>query len=214
MTDPSTTTYRICNDCGHPAAETDTVCRIDGGLLIPMSAPATTAVEPTTTQGVPMDEPRPPENVDPQPTVVCRECRTAVDPSADRCPNCLATLARATIAIRIMFQPDQYVITLRRGERIVLGRDPELSPHAAYLSRFPNVSRRHASLSLDNDGRASIRDEYSTNWTLHRSERLTPGHERELGDGDRIRLGASLSGEVRLLAHEPPPGPEPTRSDR
>ncbi|WP_306213500.1 FHA domain-containing protein [Actinoplanes sp. RD1] len=179
-----------------------------------MDPPPPSAGEPTTTRSLPMDEPRPPVSADPPATVTCRECGAAVEASADRCTRCLASLARATIAMRIMFQPDQYVITLRRGERTVLGRDPELSPHAAYLSRFPNVSRRHASLSLDSDGRASIRDEYSTNWTLHRAERLVPGHERELGDGDRIRLGADLSGEVRLLAHEPPAGPDPTRSDR
>jgi RNA polymerase subunit RPABC4/transcription elongation factor Spt4 len=216
MTGPTGTTDRICNDCGHRAAAGEFVCPIDGGQLIATEPTSGETGGPVTTPE-PSAVPPPPDAVradtDPPAGARCGECGKEVDASAERCPRCYASLARATAAMRIMFDPDQYVITIRRGERVMLGRDPELSPHWEYLKRFPNVSRRHASVSLDTDGRASIRDEYSTNWTLHRSERLVPGRECELRDGDRIRLGADLSGRVRLLT-EPPAAPDTTWSDR
>jgi hypothetical protein len=102
--------------------------------------------------------------------------------------------------LRVLFDPGAYAMELRRGEEVALGRDADLSPHAGYLSRFNDVSRRHVTLRLDAEGHAFVCDEYSTNWTVRNGVRITPGAEQQLRDGDRLRLGGSLSGLIRLVA--------------
>jgi FHA domain-containing protein len=102
--------------------------------------------------------------------------------------------------LRVDFGPGKYMMELRRGEEVALGRDADLCPHAGFLDRFEDVSRRHVTLRLDAEGQAFVRDEYSTNWTVRNGVRITPGAEHRLRDGDRLRLGGSLSGLVRLVA--------------
>jgi hypothetical protein len=102
--------------------------------------------------------------------------------------------------LRVVFDPGPYPMELRRGEEVALGRNTDISPHAGYLGRFDDVSRRHVTLRLDAEGKAFVRDEYSTNWTVRNGVRITPGAEQQLRDGDRLRLGGSLSGRVRLVA--------------
>ena len=101
--------------------------------------------------------------------------------------------------LRVIFDPGAYAIELGRGEEVPLGRDADLSPHAGYLRRFDDISRRHVTLRLDAEGHAFIRDEYSTNWTVRNGERIVPGDEHRLRDGDRVRLGSRLGGLVRLV---------------
>jgi len=91
------------------------------------------------------------------------------------------------------------------GTSLLLGRDPAQSLVAAAFARFDNVSRRHATVNVDDAGRATIRDEGSTNGTFVNDDRATPGTEVRLVDGDRVRLGADVTGEVYLPRQEMDP---------
>jgi hypothetical protein len=101
--------------------------------------------------------------------------------------------------LRVVLEPEAYAIEVCRGDQVVLGRALDISPHAGYLRRFDDVSRRHATLRVDAEGHAFVRDEYSTNWTVRNGARIVPGDERPLHDGDRLRFGSSVGGVVRLV---------------
>jgi pSer/pThr/pTyr-binding forkhead associated (FHA) protein len=91
------------------------------------------------------------------------------------------------------------------GTSVILGRDPAQSLVAAAFGQYDNVSRRHATVMVDDGGRASIRDEGSTNGTFVNGDRVLPGSEVRLVDGDRIRLAADVTGDVSLPRGEPDP---------
>jgi hypothetical protein len=91
------------------------------------------------------------------------------------------------------------------GTSLLLGRDPAESLVAAAFARFENVSRRHATVTVDDAGHASIRDEHSTNGTFVNGDRVLPGTAVRLADGDTVRLGADVTGEVLLPRQEPDP---------
>src|SRR6266700_986710 len=85
------------------------------------------------------------------------------------------------------------------GTSILLGRDPAESLVAAAFEECENVSRRHALVTVDDAGRATIRDEHSTNGTFVNNDRLLPGTEVRLVDGDTVRLAADITGKVSVL---------------
>lgn len=91
------------------------------------------------------------------------------------------------------------------GTTLLLGRDPAESLVAAAFADFENVSRRHATVMVDDEGRASIRDENSTNGTFVNGDRVLPGIAVRLADGDVVRLAADVSAEVLLPRQEPDP---------
>src|ERR1700677_2470920 len=77
---------------------------------------------------------------------------------------------------------------------LLLGRDPAESLVAAAFAEFDNVSRRHATVTVDDSGHATIRDEGSTNGTFVNDDRVLPAADVRLVDGDRIRLAADVPG--------------------
>jgi pSer/pThr/pTyr-binding forkhead associated (FHA) protein len=91
------------------------------------------------------------------------------------------------------------------GTSLLLGRDPAESLVAAAFSEFDNVSRRHATVTVDDSGHATIRDEHSTNGTFVNGDRVLPGATVRLADGDTVRLGADVTAEVLLPRQEPDP---------
>jgi pSer/pThr/pTyr-binding forkhead associated (FHA) protein len=91
------------------------------------------------------------------------------------------------------------------GTTLLLGRDPAESLVAAAFADFENVSRRHATVMVDDSGRATIRDENSTNGTFVNGDRVLPGIAVRLADGDVVRLAADVSAEVLLPRQEPDP---------
>jgi pSer/pThr/pTyr-binding forkhead associated (FHA) protein len=91
------------------------------------------------------------------------------------------------------------------GTSLLLGRDPAESLVAAAFSQFDNVSRRHATVTVDDSGHATIRDEHSTNGTFVNGDRVLPGATVRLADGDAVRLGADVTAEVLLPRQEPDP---------
>jgi pSer/pThr/pTyr-binding forkhead associated (FHA) protein len=96
-------------------------------------------------------------------------------------------------------------VEIPAGTSLLLGRDPAESLVAAAFSQFENVSRRHATVTVDDAGHASIRDEHSTNGTFVNGDRVLPGTTVRLADGDTVRLGADVSAEVLLPRQEPDP---------
>ena len=91
------------------------------------------------------------------------------------------------------------------GTSVVLGRDPAESLVAAAFAGCENVSRRHATITVDDLGRATIRDEKSTNGTFVNGDRLPAGVDVRIVDGDVVRLAADINGAVILPRLEPDP---------
>jgi hypothetical protein len=91
------------------------------------------------------------------------------------------------------------------GTSLLLGRDPAESLVAAAFAQFDNVSRRHATITVDDAGHATIRDEHSTNGTFVNGDRVLPGTTVRLADGDTVRLGADVSGDVLLPRQQEDP---------
>jgi pSer/pThr/pTyr-binding forkhead associated (FHA) protein len=91
------------------------------------------------------------------------------------------------------------------GTSLLLGRDPADSLVAAAFAAYDNVSRRHATVIVDDAGRATIRDEHSTNGTFVNGDRVLPGTGVRLADGDIVRLGGDASAEVSLPRQEADP---------
>ncbi|HET8722905.1 MAG TPA: FHA domain-containing protein, partial [Anaeromyxobacteraceae bacterium] len=76
-------------------------------------------------------------------------------------------------------------VWLRSGPSVPFGR----AGCAVNLGDDPFVSQAHAELVLDGDGGARLRDLGSANGTF---VRLPPRAERELRDGDRVRIGRQV----------------------
>lgn len=96
-------------------------------------------------------------------------------------------------------------VEIPAGTSLLLGRDPADSLVAAAFSQYDNVSRRHATITVDDAGYATIRDEHSTNGTFVNGDRVLPDVAVRLADGDIVRLGADVTGEVLLPRQEPDP---------
>jgi pSer/pThr/pTyr-binding forkhead associated (FHA) protein len=91
------------------------------------------------------------------------------------------------------------------GTSLLLGRDPAESLVAAAFASYENVSRRHATVIVDDAGRASIRDENSTNGTFVNGDRVLPGVAVRLADGDVVRLAADVAADVLLPRQQSDP---------
>lgn len=156
-------------------------------------------------------------------TLSCPDCGVQVDPNDLICFTCGANLPRirvpdetplaVTVAqkavsserrgrpislavLRISFPAGN--VEVPAGTSVLLGRDPAESLVAAAFDGCDNVSRRHATITVDDAGHATIRDEHSTNGTFVNGDRLLPGIDVRLVDGDRVRLAADVTGEVAL----------------
>lgn len=106
------------------------------------------------------------------------------------------------VVLRLSFATGN--VDVPAGTSLVLGRDPGESLVAAAFADFENVSRRHATVTVSDTGEATIRDEYSTNGTFVNGDRVLPGRDVRLTDGDSVRLGANAAAQVSL----PGPGPD------
>jgi hypothetical protein len=107
-----------------------------------------------------------------------------------------ATGPISPVVLRLSFPAGN--VDVPAGTSLVLGRDPGESLVAAAFASYENVSRRHATITVSDTGHATIRDEYSTNGTFVNGDRVLPGTEVRITDGDRVRLGAEVTAEVSL----------------
>jgi FHA domain/Double zinc ribbon len=191
-----------CPDCGVKVQPEDLICFRCGANLPHSPGPDEDVLTPTISQRfiAPGSEPG----------SFCPNCGAGVTDAADVvCSTCgtpLPTGRRrriSTVVMRITFPTGN--VDIPAGTSVMLGRDPAESLVAAAFARFDNVSRRHATVQVDDVGHATIRDEGSTNGTYVNDDRVLPGTEVRLVDGDRVRLAADVTGNVSLPQGEPDP---------
>jgi FHA domain-containing protein/double zinc ribbon protein len=191
-----------CPDCGVKVQPEDLICFRCGANLPHSPGLDDDVLTPTISQRfiAPGSEPG----------SFCPNCGAGVSDAADVvCSTCgtpLPTGRRRRISpvvMRITFPTGN--VDIPAGTSVMLGRDPAESLVAAAFARFDNVSRRHATVQVDDVGHASIRDEGSTNGTYVNDDRVLPGTEVRLVDGDRVRLAADVTGSVSLPQAEPDP---------
>jgi len=107
-----------------------------------------------------------------------------------------ATGPISPVVLRLSFPAGN--VDVPAGTSLVLGRDPGEALVAAAFANYENVSRRHATSTVSDTGHATIRDEYSTNGTFVNDDRVLPGTDVRIGDGDRVRLAADVTAVVSL----------------
>ena len=190
-----------CQNCGIGVQPEDLICFRCGANLPHAPYPDDDIPSPTVSQ----QYIRPGDN-----RVICQHCGTPVqDPADVVCLQCRQPLPGARrrppslVVLRISFPTGN--VDVPAGTSVILGRDPAQSLVAAAFGQYDNVSRRHATVMVDDGGRATIRDEGSTNGTFVNGERVHPGNEVRLVDGDQIRLAADVTGDVSLPRGEPDP---------
>ena len=143
----------------------------------------------------------------PGPPDTCLACGAPVPrPASGTCARCGRPLRdppgiTSLVVLRLSFPTGN--VDIPAGTSLTLSRDPEESLVAAAFARFEDVSRRHATVTVYDSGRATVRDEYSTNGTFVRGDRVLPGTDVALADGDTLRLAGEAAAEVHL--------PSPTR---
>ena len=191
-----------CPDCGVKVEPEDLICFRCGANLPHIPGPDDDVLTPTISHrfiaaGSDL-------------AAFCPNCGTAVADAADvvcsTCRDPLPTGRRRRISpvvMRITFPTGN--VDIPAGTSVLLGRDPAESLVAAAFARFDNVSRRHATVQVDDAGHATIRDEGSTNGTYVNDDRVLPGADVRLVDGDRVRLAADVTGSVSLPQAEPDP---------
>lgn len=191
-----------CPDCGVKVQPEDLICFRCGANLPHHPGPDDDVLTPTISQRF--------IAAGSDPGAFCPNCGTSVADAADVvCSTCgtpLPTGRRRRISpvvMRITFPTGN--VDIPAGTSVMLGRDPAESLVAAAFAQFDNVSRRHATVHVDDAGHATIRDENSTNGTYVNDDRVLPGAEVRLVDGDRVRLAADVTGNVSLPQGEPDP---------
>ncbi|MEU1884030.1 FHA domain-containing protein [Micromonospora rifamycinica] len=152
------------------------------------------------------DGPRPdgtapgPDGDGPQPGVpvtTCWNCGTP--PASETSTECLAPDCR-----RPLTPPAMLVVFAYGQVEIAPGGQAELGRHGAYgrlFRSYPNVSRRHAVLGVDPDGRAWVTPAHTPNGTFVNGDEI-PAAQRSLASGDRIRLARDAEGTVTLFPRQ------------
>jgi hypothetical protein len=164
-------------------------------------------------------------------TLTCPNCAAEVKPHDLICFTCGANLPRAaageddgpapTTVMQEYLRPDHHRagisatvlrlafptgnVEVPAGTSLLLGRDPSESLVAAAFAQYENVSRRHATVTVDDAGHATIRDENSTNGTFVNGDRVLPAVAVRLADGDIVRLAGDVSADVLLPRQQPDP---------
>ncbi|MFE2559909.1 FHA domain-containing protein [Streptomyces sp. NPDC059352] len=206
-----------CATCGLAAEDDDLVCRGCSGNLsrpvvarYPRPGPHTPAAGVETSGTV--DEGDPAEGERPR---ACPHCGAPVPvPTNQVCVVCQRMLAEVrpsrtagsgegavdvqatrrdvpTTVLRIRFGAVERTVT--PGSTLLLGRAPAAHTTRALLERYDNVSRQHATVGLEPDGTAWVRDEHSTNGTFVNSSPISAGARTPLRDGDVLRLAADCT---------------------
>jgi hypothetical protein len=188
-----------CPACTAAVQQDDLICFTCGANLPrdrPVNEPAT---PPTVMQEYLSRDPA----ATPTPgAAACPHCGSAIsEPSSVICLACGQPLPPPTgiisaVVLRMSFPTGN--VEIPAGTSLVLGRDPEESLVAAAFADYDNVSRRHATVTVSDSGNATIRDERSTNGTFVNGDRVLPGTEARLADGDSVRLAGDVTAEVSL----------------
>ncbi|ROQ34863.1 FHA domain-containing protein [Streptomyces sp. PanSC19] len=166
----------VCPHCGAPVpVPTNQVCVACQRLLGEARPTRTAPAEARPTRTAPAE---------------ARLSRTAaVDARATR-------RDRPTTVLRIRFGAVERTVV--PGGTLLLGRAPAAGATRGLLARHDNVSRRHATVGLEPDGTAWVRDEHSTNGTFVNGSPVGAGVRTPLRDGDVLRLAADCTLVIAL----------------
>ena len=163
-----------CPRCEQGYPDTTFFCpRHPGEELVEVPAGAGTAAPPP-------EEPR----------AACWSCGTpATDARNDTCARCHQSLVPPALVIRF---PAGSVVLPTRGTSAELGRAGE---HGRVFARYPNVSRRHATVHVDEGGSAWLTPfPDAPNGTFVNGVEI---HERtRIGNGDQIRFATDRGPNV------------------
>jgi FHA domain/Double zinc ribbon len=192
-----------CPGCAATVSHDDLICFTCGANL-PRRAPEEEEITPPTVMQEYLNREG---TATPQAPADCPGCGLPIaDRSLEACPSCGKPLATtgpiSPVVLRLSFPTGN--VDVPAGTSLVLGRDPGESLVAAAFAPYENVSRRHATVTVSDTGEASIRDDYSTNGTFVNGDRVLPGTDVRIGNGDSVRLAADVTAEVSL----PQPGPD------
>ncbi|MFI1717717.1 FHA domain-containing protein [Streptomyces litmocidini] len=215
-----------CSICGLEAEDDDLVCRgCSGNLSRPVAArhPLPGAGAPgAADEGGPAEEDQDDQEEGP---LVCPHCGAPVPvPTNQVCVACQRLLGEArptrtapaearptrtaavdaratrrdrpTTVLRIRFGVVERTVV--PGGTLLLGRAPAAGATRGLLARHDNVSRRHATVGLEPDGTAWVRDEHSTNGTFVNGSPVGAGARTPLRDGDVLRLAADCTLVIAL----------------
>jgi FHA domain-containing protein/double zinc ribbon protein len=187
-----------CGVCSGAVSATEVVCHTCGTILV--GDGATVVSESAASESIPTPTPAP---AGPR----CPDCGEPVEAGATMCSSCMKTVAPAGAYAtrreepaggRLLLRIGSADVTVPRGQSLPLGRDAHRSPAAGPLAPYDNVSRLHATIGMDADGRAWIRDERSTNGTYVDGRKLSPGETTPLTAASALRLAADVPIEVRM----------------
>lgn len=84
-------------------------------------------------------------------------------------------------------------VTLTAGRALRIGRED--SPLVTELAAYPNVSRRHAEVTVD-DGGVTVTDLGSANGTFVNDRRIVTGEPVRVRPGDQLRFASTLVARV------------------
>lgn len=130
---------------------------------------------------------------------VCWRCGTP-SPHPDN-KACLRLDCRRSLvppALHIRFQDGE--VELRAGERAELGRR---GSYERLFRGFPNVSRRHAVVGVDGDGRVWIEPLLTPNGTFINGAEIPESIGKTLFSGDSIRFARNAEGAVTIYDGQP-----------
>ncbi|MDR3621402.1 MAG: GGDEF domain-containing protein [Paludisphaera borealis] len=111
---------------------------------------------------------------------------------------CLSPVRESEARTQIAAPLPMYLIMVRggmTGTMLRLGGEPTSlgrSGENTYQFHDATVSRRHAVLSYDSDGRAWLTDVGSSNGTFVDGKKLAPNKPTRVEEGSRVQLGAAL----------------------
>ncbi|WFE62981.1 FHA domain-containing protein [Micromonospora sp. WMMD714] len=131
------------------------------------------------------------------PVTACWNCGTP--PASPTSTECLAPDCRRPLTppgMLVVFAYGQ--VEIAPGGQVELGRD---GTDRRLFRSYPNVSRRHAVLGVDPDGRAWITPVPTPNGTFVNGDEI-PAVQRFLASGDRIRLALDAEGTVTLFPRQ------------
>lgn len=124
-----------------------------------------------------------------------REGVVTVRPPAP--PRDGATSLAGSLVVRFLAGARRLDTILHPGAALIVGRDESSS----LPLEVPTVSRRHARLVVDIDGRLTIEDLESANGTSVTGRPVRPGQSEEVSMGDVLRLGDVLGTAYRGAAN-------------
>lgn len=124
----------------------------------------------------------------------CWNCgRPPAHPDNRECQHCHRRLLPPDMVIR--FQNG--VVPVDRGARSELGRVGE---HARLFRGYPNVSRRHAVIGVEPDGRAWIEPVPTPNGTFVDGVEILASVRHPLRSAQTVRLARNVEGSVQLYS--------------